>query len=99
MTIVDQRAIRMWKGFNTKPNMAPYEALTPAVVPFGAPGYERNAGDAPMATASASWDFTIEDATPEIALNRAIWKSVRGRRSPMPAPKHEYIVGSAPVED
>ena len=28
----------------------------------------------------AKWDFSVEDATPEIGLNQAIWKSVSGRR-------------------
>ena len=27
MTIVDQRATRMWKGFSRKPNFRPYDAI------------------------------------------------------------------------
>jgi YVTN family beta-propeller protein len=98
MAIGDQRAIRMWKGFTREPNLTPYDARMPSVVPFGMPGAQRNAPTAPLATASARWNFEIEDATPEIGLNRAIWKSVKGGASAMPAPRHELIVGSVPAD-
>jgi YVTN family beta-propeller protein len=99
MTITDQRAVRMWKGFARTPNYAPYSAIAPAVTPFGAPGAQLNGPAAPMAARSASWNFEIEDATPEIPLNQAIWKSVHGRDTRAPAPRHDYIVGSLPSED
>jgi hypothetical protein len=99
MTITDQRAVRMWKGFKRTPDLTPYDALMPSVVPFGAPGAPLNAPNAPMAGQSARWNFAIEDATPEIPLNQAIWKSIRGAGSRAPAPKHDYIVGSMPIED
>jgi hypothetical protein len=99
MAITDQRAVRMWKGFAREPNLTPYSAIAPAVTPFGAPGAQLNAAAAPMAGQSASWNFEIEDATPEIPLNQAIWKSVRGADSRAPAPLHEHIVGSLPSED
>ena len=98
MTIVDQRATRMWKGFSRKPNFRPYEARMPAVIPFGAEGAPVNAANAPLAGASSRWNFAIEDATPEIPLNEAIWKSVHGRRSAMPAPRHDHIIGSQPAD-
>jgi hypothetical protein len=99
MTITDQRAVRMWKGFARTPNLAPYDAIVPAVTPFGAPGAQLNAASAPMAGQSAAWNFDIEDATPEIPLNQAIWKSINGRGTRAPAPRHDYIVGSLPSED
>jgi YVTN family beta-propeller protein len=98
MAIGDQRAIRMWKGFTRAPNLTPYDARMPSVVPFGMPGAQRNPPTAPMAAVSGRWNFDIEDATPEIGLNEAIWKSVRGRDSEMPAPRHDYIVGSVPAD-
>ena len=98
MTIVDQRATRMWKGFSKKPNLRPYDAKMPAVIPFGAEGAPVNASNAPLATASSRWNFAVEDATPEIPLNEAIWRSVKGRRSEMPAPRHDYIIGSQPAD-
>ena len=98
MTISDQRATRMWNGFSRRPDFRPYDALMPRVIPFGDEGAPTNAGSAPLAKASAKWDFSVEDATPEIALNQAIWKSVRGRRATMPAPRHDYIIGSQPAD-
>ena len=98
MTIADQRATRMWKGFSPTPNLHPYDAIRPAVIPYGAEGAPVNSDNAPLATASSRWNFAVEDATPEIPLNEAIWKSVRGRRSVMPAPRHDYIIGSQPAD-
>ena len=73
--------------------------FAPAVTPYGAPGAPVNAASAPMAGQSAKWNFEIEDATPEIPLNAAIWKSVNGRDARAPAPRHDYIIGSQPSED
>ena len=98
MTIADQRATRMWNGFSPTPNLRPYDAIRPAVIPYGAVGAPVNSDNAPLATASSRWNFAVEDATPEIPLNEAIWKSVRGRRSVMPAPRHDYIIGSQPAD-
>jgi YVTN family beta-propeller protein len=98
MTIADQRATRMWKGFSRTPNLRPYQAITPSVIPYGARGAPTNAPSAPLAKVSSRWNFSVEDATPEIGLNRAIWKSVRGRRSQMPDPRHGHIIGSQPAD-
>jgi YVTN family beta-propeller protein len=98
MTIVDQRATRMWKGFARKPDFRPYDALQPAVIPMGSEAAPTNARNAPRARASKRWNFQVEDATPEIALNEAIWASVKGRNSQMPAPRHDYIIGSQPAD-
>jgi YVTN family beta-propeller protein len=98
MTITDQRATRMWKGFSRTADYRPYDAMTPRVIPWGDDGAPTNADNAPLAKASSSWNFGVEDATPEVALNQAIWKSVRGRRAEMPTPRHEHIIGSQPVD-
>ena len=96
---VDQRVSRMWKLFGDAPDLTPYDARQPSVTPFGAAGAPVNGASAPMAAASATWDFSRQDATPEIALNEAIWKSVRGRESKMPQPRHEHIIGSRPNDE
>ncbi len=99
MSITDARVARMWKLFAGKPDLSPYNALSPTVIPFGEPGAPVNATTAPLARESAQWDFSKEDAAPEIALNRAIWKSVKGEASRMPHPLHEHIVGSRPTDE
>jgi YVTN family beta-propeller protein len=99
MSINDARVAPMWNGFAERPDLRPYDALTPQMTPYDDPGYPTNPASAPLAAQSASWDFSKEDATPEIALNTAIWKSIRGRHAHMPAPRHEGIIGSEPDGD
>jgi hypothetical protein len=97
MSIFDQRATRMWGAFADRPNLRPYDAIQPAVVPYGAPGYPVNPANAPMAAASAAQDFSAPDRANEATLNRATWKAIRGARSKMPAPVHSLVAapGSA----
>jgi len=99
MSIVDQRATRMWAAFSNRPNLAPYQAKAPSIVPFGAPGAPTNGPTAPMAAASAAMNFEVADATPEIPLNQAIWKSVKGGGSRMPDPRHDVIAGGGPDDE
>jgi hypothetical protein len=89
----------MWPSFGSRPNMRPYDAITPTVVPFGDPSAPVNPPTAPMAAESARWDFSKGDDQPEVALNRAIWKSIKGRDSTMPRPRHELIVGTVPNDE
>jgi hypothetical protein len=67
MSITDARASRMGGAFVNQPRLAPYEAITPSVVPSGAPGAPTNPPTAPMAQASASWDLESADEAPELA--------------------------------
>jgi hypothetical protein len=99
MHLTDARVARMWTLFAPTPDLRPYDALTPAIVPFGEPDAPVNGPGAAMARQSASWEFATEDAQPEIALNRAIWKSVKGRASRMPAPRHDHIIGTRPTDE
>jgi YVTN family beta-propeller protein len=99
MSITDARATRMWASFAGAPDLTPYSVRNPTVVPFGDPGAPTNPATAPMARASARWDLEDADAAPEIALNRAIWKSIKGRHARMPAPRHERIIGSRPNDE
>jgi hypothetical protein len=92
MSIYDQRATRMWAAFASRPNTRPYDAITPTVVPFGAPGYPVNSASAPFARASQQMDWSRPDAIDEATLNVAVWKSIRGRGSRMPAPRHTLLV-------
>jgi YVTN family beta-propeller protein len=99
MTVTDSRAAQMWRAFGSVPRLAAYDAIQPDVIPFGDPGYPTNGASAPMARAAANWDLHDADAAPEIALNKSIWKSVKGRHSKMPEPRHDLIVGSTPNDD
>jgi YVTN family beta-propeller protein len=100
MSVFDQRATRMWASFHDRPNLRPYQAITPAVVPFGAPGFPTNGADAPLARASDQQDFSVPDRVDEAILNAATWKSVKGARSKMPAPRHSLVMApGAPGAD
>jgi hypothetical protein len=85
MSIYDQRAIRMWPAFGTA-NLRPYDAIMPSVIPYGDPGYPTNSPNAPLAALSAQQDFSVPDGPDEHILNQAIWQSIRGAGSRMPAP-------------
>ena len=99
MSIVDERSSRLFGLMNNEADTTPYDAITPAVTPFGDPGAPVNGAAAPLAAQAARWNLAKEDAAPEIALNTAIWKSVKGRHSKMPAPRHVHIIGSTPNDE
>jgi YVTN family beta-propeller protein len=83
LTQFDSAATPMTASFNGTPNLTQFTATTPAQ-----PLDQRNAATAPMATESASMNFTAADLAPEQRLNEAIWQSIKGAGCPMPAPKH-----------
>lgn len=88
LTQFDAFATPMSASFTANPNTAPYTAIKP--------GYDMttvNGADAPMAKLSGAQDTTSEDKINEQAYNQAIWKSVRGAGSAMPAPQH-HVIGS-----
>ena len=87
LTQFDAAATPLSASFTDKPDMTRYDALVPTVSLT-----EPNPARAAMARASAKMDFSKEDRAPAHALNRAIWKSVRGRHSRMPAPRHALNV-------
>jgi hypothetical protein len=75
----------MWAPFFGSPDYTPYQAVQPAVIPFGAPGYPVNPPDAPLGAESAAQNFSKPDGADEQTLNDAIWRSVRGADSRMPS--------------
>jgi YVTN family beta-propeller protein len=85
MSTYDQRATRMWASFGTA-NLLPYDAIMPTVIPYGDPGYPTNDPNAPLSGLSAQQDFSVPDGPDEHILNEAIWRSIKGADSRMPAP-------------
>ncbi|GDY31766.1 bifunctional YncE family protein/alkaline phosphatase family protein [Gandjariella thermophila] len=84
MTQFDATATPMFNSFTGKPNLTPYTAVKPAQDILTSV----NGANAPMAAQSAAQDYTREDQIDEQVSNQAIWQSVRGAGSPMPAPVH-----------
>ena len=82
LTQFDAAATPMTASFTTKPDFKPYSAITPTQSLD-----ELNTTSAPMAAQSSRMNFSQADAAPEQQLNEAIWKSVKGVDSLMPAPR------------
>jgi len=82
LTQYDAAANPMFNSFTDHPNNRPYDAIKP-----NQSLTEPNPANAPLASQSAHMDFSREDQAPEQLLNQAIWQSVKGANSTMPAPK------------
>ena len=90
----DAAATPMTNAFRDDPDLTPFRHR-----PVPVDLYETNPDGAPMQAECDSWDFTREDATPEIPLNEAIWKSVQGRDAVMPPPVNAAFVTPAGREE
>jgi len=84
LTQFDAQATPMTATVSSHPDLTPYTAVRPA-----AAGNDRNGANAPMAAASARQPLAKEDRVDERTFNEAIWQSVKGAGSPMPAPRHQ----------
>jgi len=83
LTQFDAQAPTMTGTFTKHPNLTTYNAVRPALA-----GNETNSATAPMAALSARQPLAKEDQVNEKTFNEAIWKSVKGAGSTMPAPRH-----------
>jgi len=90
LTQFDAYATPMLGSFTNRPNFAPYRSVKPSQ-----PLDEVNGPTAPLAAQSAAQDLTAEDRIDEQLFNQAIWKSVKGADSVMPAPRYT-LWGSVP---
>ena len=94
LTQFDAAATPMTASFTQQPNFTPYGAITPSQSLD-----EKNPATAPLAAESAKMNFTAADVAPEQQLNEAIWKSVKGADSPMPAPRGVPASGAEAAEE
>jgi DNA-binding beta-propeller fold protein YncE len=83
LTQFDAYAAPLAGAFTTRSDTTPYTALVPRTSKE-----ERNTAASPLAAQSAAQDTTVEDAIDEQTFNQAVWQSVRGANSPMPAPRY-----------
>jgi YVTN family beta-propeller protein len=83
LTQFDAAATPMTNSFSSTPNLTQYDAIKPSDAVLN----ETNTASSPLAMQSAKMDFSHADAAPEDILNEAIWKSVKGASSTMPAPR------------
>jgi YVTN family beta-propeller protein len=82
MSQFDAAATPMSAAFSATPNLRPYTALMPQVSMTAI-----NGPNAPLAAQSLRMDFSRPDAQLMRLANVAVWKSVMGAESQMPAPR------------
>jgi hypothetical protein len=83
LTQFDAFATPMTASFTDKANATTYTAVKPSQA-----GNILNGPNAPMAAQSAAQDLQKEDQINMQVFNEAIWKSVKGVNSTMPAPRY-----------
>src|SRR5436853_4598074 len=81
MSQFDAAARPMYRSFQARADLTPYKHVKPDVDLDA----KNKKGD-PGAALSATFDLEKEDAADDLLLNEVIWKSVKGAKSPMPAP-------------
>jgi YVTN family beta-propeller protein len=90
LTQFDAYATPMIGSFTNRPSLTPYAAIKPSQSLT-----EVNPVNAPMAAQSGMQDLSVEDQINEQVFNQAVWKSIKGVDSTMPAPRHT-LWGSVP---
>lgn len=87
MTQFDASARPLYAAFQESPDLTPYIAIPPRV--------DINATNNALAWGadlSEEMDFESPDAADDLLLNEIVWRSVRGKDSPMPAPVRAAFV-------
>jgi YVTN family beta-propeller protein len=90
LTQFDAYATPMLAAFTYNPDFTPYTATKPTQNM-----QEVNPVTAPLAAQSQSQDLTKEDQINMAQFNQAIWASIKGTDTPMPAPQHTMFPASA----
>ncbi len=87
MSQFDAAARPMYHSFQAKADLTPYEHVVPDV-----DREEKNRAAAWGAELSEKLDLSREDAADDLLFNEIIWRSVKGPKSPMPAPVRAAFV-------
>lgn len=87
MSQFDAAARPMYNSFQSKPNLTPYKHVVPDTDMSAT-----NPEDAWGAKLCETFDFSKEDMIDDLIFNEVIWRSVRGRNSPMPPPVRSAFV-------
>ena len=86
MTQFDAFATPMFASFTRHPDLTPYSATKPSTDLLAV-----NTASSPMAAASARQDLSQADRIDEGEFNQAIWQSVKGAKSPVPASRSHGV--------
>jgi hypothetical protein len=94
LTQFDAYATPMSASFTGKPDTTPYAAVVPAEA-----GNSLNTAASPLAAQSAAQRLDKEDQIDMAIFNEAVWQSVKGPDSEMPAPRHSLWGAAATPAD
>ncbi|MBI5370612.1 MAG: bifunctional YncE family protein/alkaline phosphatase family protein [Sphingobacteriales bacterium] len=94
MSQYDAAAEPMWRSFTKEADLNVFQSV-PALVDLT----ELNKKNTPGAKLSASFDFSKEDAIPDLVFSEVIWKAVKGEGSMMPAPRRSAFLKTAAKEE
>jgi YVTN family beta-propeller protein len=87
MSQYDAAAVPLYECFTNVPDFTPYK-VKPANIDLE----RRNVAVNESSVRSEAFNFSKEDAAPDLDLNEVIWKSIKGEHSVMPAPKRSAFV-------
>ncbi len=87
MSQYDAAAKPLYDCFTDQHDFTPY-THAPAQIDI----HQRNVAVNASSKKSEGFDFSREDAAPDLELNEVVWKSVKGENSVMPAPKRSAFV-------
>ena len=86
MSQYDAAATPLFRCFSKNIDLNPYKSI-PSNVDINTRNVAQNTGKR-----KTNFDFSHEDAAPDVAFNEDIWKTMRGEKSKMPAPKRSAFV-------
>lgn len=87
MSQYDAAATPMWRCFSKTTDPAGFVS-----VPSNVDLNDKNVANTPSAVKSAAFDFSKEDAIPDLVFSEVIWKAVKGEHSEMPAPRRSAFL-------
>lgn len=79
MTQYDAAAVPMWRSFTNKPDFASFDHVQ-ANINLN----ERNSEKGKLAELSAKFDWSKEDAVPDLVFNEILWQGIKGVSAPAP---------------
>lgn len=79
MTQYDAAATPMWRLFTKNPDFTPYNHL-----PVSVNLNDKNPDNTKLSKLSEKFDWTKEDAVPDLIFNEILWQGIKGKPAPSP---------------
>ena len=87
MSQYDAAAVPLFHSFTNQPDLSPYKVKQP-----GVSLYQRNTANNASAQRSEGFNFSREDAVPDLELMDVVWKAIKGEQAVLPAPRRSAFV-------